>query len=1133
MAIDEGLWYLHTTMNRANYGAGSPGYGQPYGYWNDTRGFPTAATGTAVNAFQLAGSHANGDYHGDPYVETVQRALNYILYNTYKFSIGPQEGNNPDTNGNGIGLVAYNGGAQQETYIGGICMIALASSHAPNVLAAVGGDGIYGRKYSEIVQDMVDFFAWGQCDSGSGRGGWRYYHNYGDSDMSTTQWPPLGMLIAESKEAGGMACTVPQFVRDELIHFLTQTQHGNCDNDNGGFGYMYDTQYLNLTKTGAGLICYEFLYLTPGSQALDTLLADPKVQSAVGYIYRHWNDSGGSWDDARLQGNSYSTYAVMKGLSIPAIRRVTEYDCSSGTQTANGFDWFYTPAGQSNKGLATYIVEAQQADGSWDDTIGDNALYDAFSTGWILATLLEHVILQPPVAVICDCDEQEYMPNQDVLLDGSCSYHTSKTAKIVKYEWDFDYAAASGFVADASGAKVTISGGYPLVGLYPIALKVTDDQDVPQTDIAVCDVNVHEPPHCPHAFAHPDSSKPEPRYIGWPGVAVVLDGSASWDPDNEIVAWDWDLDDDGLFGTEDNDCFGEPSDAVGEVTSWTWFAPYEGEVGLRVTDAAGRFGACSDYDYARVKIGNHAPEAVIDGPNRAGAGQNVHLSGLRSFDIDPCDLIAAYAWDLDDDGVIDSDLPETSLTTDPTAPPCSTQVVKLKVMDNHGAWSDFTYHTIIVNCCTNTLQLDTGTGPEPLYIRPHEVALLDMDALDLCQYVFGCQAFLNFSSQYFIAAPSGPGSPQVAAGGGVWDELIYRMWTTQGDLDVAVGVDLNVCLGTIDDGTVAKFGLTSNGTEGITKMVFRPDTPVGEWCHGTSSTFFADANAMPVYPNKIDSQDIIIDGTPPCIKIVSITQNSVDVSNCAATVVQGVVDIVVESSDALAGLVGPPVVTTSCGLPVTFLGEGPVGSVCDRTFRYRITIEACTPNGQCQIQACAEDKAGNSACDGPVRICINSNQISGLVELEGLTPRAGGLNRVVTFVAKKPSGSKAWNITVHFPQGQSQGNYVLTDVPDGITCLSAKTAWNLRRRKTGLSLDPCGQLTVDFLCDNGKLWAGDARWGALLDDNDVNILDYAVLKRCWCDGCSSADWDGDGVISLMDYALLRKNFFKKGDPECN
>jgi hypothetical protein len=62
MAIDEGLWWLHTHMNRATYGPGSPGYGQPYGYWDDPGGYPLPATATALDAFELNGSIVIGDY---------------------------------------------------------------------------------------------------------------------------------------------------------------------------------------------------------------------------------------------------------------------------------------------------------------------------------------------------------------------------------------------------------------------------------------------------------------------------------------------------------------------------------------------------------------------------------------------------------------------------------------------------------------------------------------------------------------------------------------------------------------------------------------------------------------------------------------------------------------------------------------------------------------------------------------------------------------------------------------------------------------------------------------------------------------------------------------------------------------
>jgi len=517
MAVDEGLWWLHTTMIRDTYGPGSPGYEQPYGYWAGSH-YAIAAVGTAVDAFQLHGSRANGDFDGDPYVETVQRALNYLLCHTYAYDIDVQPAGDPDTNGNGIGLMtnhASNLYDSRQTYIGGICMTALASSGAPNRVASVGGDHVYGRTYAEIVQDMVDFFAWGQVDSGAGRGGWRYHANYGGSDMSTTQWPPLAMLAAEENTGS----VVPDFVRDELIYFLDYTQNTDLNSDNGGFGYSSMWDMLNITKAAAGIICHEFL---------GTPLTDPKVEMAIGYIYRHWNDTGGGWDDTQLHGNSYGMYGVMKALRIPEpdLLRVTEYDYMTGNQTANSFDWYYTPCAQTQQGLASYIVSTQQSDGSWDDTVGPNAVYDAFCTGWRVLILLKGVTVTPPVAVICDCDEQEYNLNQDIHLDGSCSYHPVITRSIVQYEWDFDYDGT--FEVDATGQTVTIVGGYAVTGNYTVALRVTDDNpEEPQTSIYLCDVSVHPPPHCPHAFA-------DGPYIGWINEPVTFDASLSMDLDYTI-----------------------------------------------------------------------------------------------------------------------------------------------------------------------------------------------------------------------------------------------------------------------------------------------------------------------------------------------------------------------------------------------------------------------------------------------------------------------------------------------------------------------------------------------------------------------------------------------------------------------
>ncbi|MCI5144606.1 MAG: hypothetical protein D3923_03550, partial [Candidatus Electrothrix sp. AR3] len=498
---------------------------------------------------------------------------------------------------------------------------------------------VYGRTYAEIVQDMVDFFAWGQVDSGFGRGGWRYAANYSESDMSTVQWPPLGMLAAEEN----MGSTVPSFVRDELELYLNVAQNTALNSDHGGFAYYTPTSttYYNITKAAAGIIAHEFL---------GTPLDDSKVQSALGFINRHWNDTGTGWHYTKLFGNSYGMYGLMKAMRIPEpdITTIAEYDYVAGEQTASSFDWYYWPDGQSQQGMAYYSVTTQQADGSWDDTVGSNKVHNAFATGWQVLTLLQGVSILPPEAEICDCDKQDYDFGQDIQLDASCSYHPDITRHIVSYEWDLDN---DGEFDDATGQFATIIGGFSVEGHYPVSLRVTDDNPDymggPQTSIYTCQVYVHPPPHCPHAFAGGP-------YIGWINEAVTLDATASWDPDNPpIASYEWDLDNDGLFGTEDNDCFGEPSDAVGATPEWIWYTPYYGAIGLKVTDAASVIAdPCSDVDYTTIEIGNHAPVSDPNGPYGATPGSCITLDGSASYDPDPGDSIT-LDWDLDNDGNFD------------------------------------------------------------------------------------------------------------------------------------------------------------------------------------------------------------------------------------------------------------------------------------------------------------------------------------------------------------------------------------------------------------------------------------------------------------------------------------------------
>ena len=88
-------------------------------------------------------------------------------------------------------------------------------------------------------------------------------------------------------------------------------------------------------------------------------------------------------------------------------------------------------------------------------------------------------------------------------------------------------------------------------------------------------------------------------YIGNESSIIILDGSASYDPDagDSIISYEWDLDNDGTF------------DANGMTISKNWTDDYSGIVVLKVTDSYGE----SNITTTTVNVSNVAPtvEAII------------------------------------------------------------------------------------------------------------------------------------------------------------------------------------------------------------------------------------------------------------------------------------------------------------------------------------------------------------------------------------------------------------------------------------------------------------------------------------------------------------------------------------------
>lgn len=196
------------------------------------------------------------------------------------------------------------------------------------------------------------------------------------------------------------------------------------------------------------------------------------------------------------------------------------------------------------------------------------------------------------------------------------------------------------------------------------------------------------------------------------------------------------------------------------------------------------------------------------------------------------------------------------------------------------SWGD-----IVAYQGANVLSLDPTS--ESVYIKPNENAVINLNVSNLTQPVSGLQAMLNFSSTYFKA---GEGEVTVAAGGGHWNELIYNVWADKGDLDVAVGVDMTMNGGTQKDGKAAYMVLTPTGTEGVTQVVFRPDPASDPGL--TRSTFLSGVDHEVIWPTKVKSRNIIIDGTAPTIPAITLdreyTNNTPVVASFSATDANGI-----------------------------------------------------------------------------------------------------------------------------------------------------------------------------------------------------------------------------------------------------
>ena len=170
--------------------------------------------------------------------------------------------------GNNNKLMTYsNDGSGEYSYTTSPFLDALVSAATPTAVATTGAAGILGAKYSDIIQDILDFYGYSQYGydydvsqgytrgyAGSDQGGgWLYGPQQGD-DNSTSQWAAIAYISA--LRGTGLGFAIPASVSDFNNVWITNGQDVTdvkpvgadpyASNDNyGAFGYRGSFAYSN------------------------------------------------------------------------------------------------------------------------------------------------------------------------------------------------------------------------------------------------------------------------------------------------------------------------------------------------------------------------------------------------------------------------------------------------------------------------------------------------------------------------------------------------------------------------------------------------------------------------------------------------------------------------------------------------------------------------------------------------------------------------------------------------------------------------------------------------------------------------------------------------------------------------
>ncbi|NIM99337.1 MAG: hypothetical protein GTO24_15060 [candidate division Zixibacteria bacterium] len=347
-AVTNGLSWLAAQQN-------------PDGSWSGFRDEePVAHTGLALLAFEMQAIELgldpmSPDYN---YGENVESGLDYIFRQIHYEDISSK----PEADGNGNGIATYFmvGTGRHVIYNTSIAMMAIAASDHPEL-------------YHDDLQDAVDYLAWAQrgSDDGIYQGGWSYSDSWFGADNSNSGYAISALGFAAAPPPYGFELIIPEFVKGNLNLWINAIQDDvDGDTHDGGSWWIPSARFwVNIFKTGN--LLYEMALVGDTAET-------PRVQDAIDYIERHWNDPGNYKFATGWRGDNQTMFAIMEGFESLGIDRI-DIDGDGVPE----HDWFNE--------VSTNLVDTQKGDGSWPNGPWDDYGPPILSTAWALLTLQKAV----------------------------------------------------------------------------------------------------------------------------------------------------------------------------------------------------------------------------------------------------------------------------------------------------------------------------------------------------------------------------------------------------------------------------------------------------------------------------------------------------------------------------------------------------------------------------------------------------------------------------------------------------------------------------------------------------------------------------------------------------------------------